>query len=66
MLDADPDRPCAALHPVAGLTAVYRLTDNWLIASDLAFERLLADAADSPIVQMRSQFTLGLNLGYHF
>jgi outer membrane scaffolding protein for murein synthesis (MipA/OmpV family) len=49
-----------------GVTAVYRLTDNWLIESDLAFERLLADAADSPIVQTRSQFSLGLNLGYHF
>jgi len=49
-----------------GATAVYRLDDHWLLESDLAYERLIGDAANSPIVEMRSQFALGLNLGYRF
>jgi len=47
-------------------TTIYLLDDHWLIESDLAFERLIGDAADSPIVQARSQFSVGLNLGYRF
>jgi outer membrane scaffolding protein for murein synthesis (MipA/OmpV family) len=49
-----------------GLTAAYLLTDNWIIIADGAYERLLGDAANSPIVETKSQFTLGLNLVYHF
>jgi outer membrane scaffolding protein for murein synthesis (MipA/OmpV family) len=49
-----------------GLTAVYRLDDSWLIESDLAYERLIGDAANSPIVETSSQFTAGVNLAYRF
>src|SRR5258708_25165751 len=49
-----------------GVTAIYRLDDNWLIVSDLAYERLLGDAANSPIVETSSQFTPNLNLAYRF
>ena len=49
-----------------GATAVYPLGEHWLIESDFAFERLIGDAADSPIVEARSQFSVGLNLGYRF
>jgi outer membrane scaffolding protein for murein synthesis (MipA/OmpV family) len=49
-----------------GVTAVYRLDERWLIESDFAYERLLGDAANSPIVETSSQFTAGLNLAYRF
>jgi len=49
-----------------GVTAVYRLDDNWLIESDFAYERLIGDAARSPIVETSSQFTAGVNLAYRF
>jgi outer membrane scaffolding protein for murein synthesis (MipA/OmpV family) len=49
-----------------GATAVYRIDDHWLLESDIAYERLIGDAADSPIVELRSQVAVGLNLGYRF
>jgi outer membrane scaffolding protein for murein synthesis (MipA/OmpV family) len=49
-----------------GVTAAYLLTDNWIIIADGAFERLIGDAANSPIVETKSQFAAGINLVYHF
>jgi outer membrane scaffolding protein for murein synthesis (MipA/OmpV family) len=49
-----------------GATAIYRIDDNWLIVSDFAYERLIGDAANSPIVETSSQFTANLNLAYRF
>jgi outer membrane scaffolding protein for murein synthesis (MipA/OmpV family) len=49
-----------------GATAIYRITDEWMVDCDLAFERLLGDAERSPVVQNSSQFTAILNLDYHF
>lgn len=49
-----------------GVTAVYLLGDKWIFVASGAFERLLGNAAKSPIVETRSQFTLDLNLVYHF
>ncbi len=49
-----------------GATSIYLLDEHWLIDCELAAERLLADAADSPIIERRWQFALGLNLGYRF
>lgn len=49
-----------------GATAIYHLSEHWLLESDLAYERLIGDAADSPIVERRSQVSVGVNLGYRF
>jgi outer membrane scaffolding protein for murein synthesis (MipA/OmpV family) len=34
--------------------------------SDFAYERLIGDAANSPIVETSSQFTANLNVSYRF
>ncbi len=49
-----------------GVTAIYFITDNWLIIADAAVERLLGDAARSPITQSRTQFTFDLSIAYTF
>jgi outer membrane scaffolding protein for murein synthesis (MipA/OmpV family) len=49
-----------------GLSAAYLLTDNWIIVANSAYERLLGQAGNSPIVEDKSQFTVDLNLVYHF
>lgn len=55
----------------AGLTfgLNYRLTGHWLLSGRLAYERLLGDAADSPIVAdegSENQTSLAVFLGYRF
>ena len=49
-----------------GIAATYRLTDNWLLDGDLAYERLLASAADSPIAETKNQVGASLTLDYEF
>jgi outer membrane scaffolding protein for murein synthesis (MipA/OmpV family) len=49
-----------------GLSAAYLITDNWVIVANSAYERLLGEAGNSPIVEDKSQFTINLNLVYHF
>jgi outer membrane scaffolding protein for murein synthesis (MipA/OmpV family) len=49
-----------------GLSAAYLLTDNWVIVANSAYERLLGEAGNSPIVENKSQFVANLNLVYHF
>lgn len=66
-----PDYTAEAGFRSAGLTLGlnYRLTDRWLLANRLAYDRLLGDAADSPIVTddgSRNQTRLMLFLGYRF
>jgi outer membrane scaffolding protein for murein synthesis (MipA/OmpV family) len=49
-----------------GATAIYKLGENWMLASDLAAARLLGDAARSPIVESRAEFTIDASLVYKF
>jgi outer membrane scaffolding protein for murein synthesis (MipA/OmpV family) len=48
--------------------ARYALTPNWSVVGSAGFERLVGDAADSPVVEegSRNQFTAGLGLTYRF
>lgn len=66
-----PEYTAEAGFRSAGLTLGlnYRLTDRWLLANRLTYDRLLGDAADSPIVTddgSRNQTWLALFLGYRF
>lgn len=49
-----------------GASAIYHRTDQWLINGDLAYERLLDSAADSPIVENPDQLGVSLNVAYEF
>jgi outer membrane scaffolding protein for murein synthesis (MipA/OmpV family) len=49
-----------------GATAVWLIGEHWLLVGEGAFERLLGDAAASPIPQTRTQLVLGLDIGYRF
>ncbi|HLI10787.1 MAG TPA: MipA/OmpV family protein [Alphaproteobacteria bacterium] len=49
-----------------GATGVYLLDKHWLIEGDAAYERLLADAAASPIIETKNQLVADINLGYRF
>lgn len=49
-----------------GATAVWLLGDHWLVIGQGAYERLLGDAAASPITETRTQFVVGLDVGYRF
>jgi len=49
-----------------GLSAVYHFTDHFFLDSDIAFERLLDSAANSPIVQDKNQLGVSVILGYEF
>ena len=49
-----------------GVTAVYFISDNWLVVADAAVEQLLGDAAHSPVTQSRTQFTFDLSIAYRF
>lgn len=49
-----------------GVTAIYQITDQWLLASDGAAQRLLGAAARSPIVESKAQFTIDLSAVYKF
>jgi outer membrane scaffolding protein for murein synthesis (MipA/OmpV family) len=43
----------------------YSITNRWRIGSILEYKRLVGDAADSPIVDDKNQFTAGVGLSYH-
>jgi outer membrane scaffolding protein for murein synthesis (MipA/OmpV family) len=49
-----------------GATAVWLFGDHWLLIGQGAYERLLGDAAASPITESRTQFVVGLDVGYRF
>jgi outer membrane scaffolding protein for murein synthesis (MipA/OmpV family) len=49
-----------------GATAVWLLGEHWLLIGTGAWERLLGDAAQSPIPETRNQLTIGTDLGYRF
>ncbi len=51
----------------AFLALVYHFNPNWHVATGLRFQRLVSDAADSPIVDTRgsaNQFVAGIGLAY--
>ncbi|MBB96524.1 MAG: MltA-interacting MipA family protein [Rhodobacteraceae bacterium] len=48
------------------LTARYALTQNWFVYGELGLGQLLGDAADSPIVQDKTQSTFAFFFGYRF
>ncbi len=50
----------------AGATYVHMFDDHWVIGADTGYRRLLGDAARSPIVETRLQFSFDVNLSYHF
>jgi outer membrane scaffolding protein for murein synthesis (MipA/OmpV family) len=49
-----------------GATVVYTFGDHWMLASDLAAARLLGDAARSPVVESRAEFTVDASIVYKF
>jgi outer membrane scaffolding protein for murein synthesis (MipA/OmpV family) len=49
-----------------GATNLYMMGDHWVIVSNLAYRRLLGDAARSPIIETRTQFSGDFNIGYRF
>jgi outer membrane protein len=65
----------SAYSPSAGLKGAgaevigrYQFTPQWAVIGSVAFERLLGDAADSPIAKAgdENQFTAKLGLSYRF
>ena len=49
-----------------GATSFYLIGAHWLIESDIAWRRLLGDAARSPIIETKQQIAVGVNIGYRF
>jgi outer membrane protein len=47
------------------ISAGYPITNRWQIGAMIEYKRLLGDAADSPIVDDKNQFTAGIGLSYH-
>ncbi len=50
----------------AGILAGYALDEHWSIGSRASYDRLVGDAADSPITKAKDQFKLSLGLTYSF
>ncbi|WP_420006252.1 MipA/OmpV family protein [Arenibacterium sp. LLYu02] len=48
------------------LSATYMFSENWMLRGQVEFGQLLGDAADSPIVQEKTQTTAGLFVAYRF
>ncbi len=49
-----------------GASGVYYFTDQWFLDADVALERLVASAANSPIVQDKDQLGISVIIGYSF
>jgi outer membrane scaffolding protein for murein synthesis (MipA/OmpV family) len=49
-----------------GTTAGYNFTEHWLVECDAAVQRLLGDAARSPVTEEKAQFLVAITLGYQF
>ena len=49
-----------------GVSAIYHLTEHLFLDSDMTLERLLDSAANSPIVQEKTQLGVSVVLGYEF
>lgn len=50
----------------AQIMAIYRLTTHWGIQASTGYDRLVGDAADSPVVKDENQFRIGMGLSYTF
>lgn len=48
------------------LNTSYQLTQRWTVSSSLKLEKLMGDAADSPVVEQELQPSLGVTVGYRF
>ncbi len=48
------------------LTSIYQWNKHWFTASELSVQKLVGDAADSPITQSNIDPEVTLTLGYHF
>jgi len=49
-----------------GATAIYHITEHWFVDGDIAWERLMASAGNSPIVQNRNELGVSVVTGYEF
>lgn len=49
-----------------GASSVYLMGDHWLLEGDVAWRRFLGDAARSPVIETKAQFTTDVNIGYRF
>jgi outer membrane scaffolding protein for murein synthesis (MipA/OmpV family) len=49
-----------------GVSIDYHYTDNWMINGDIGYERMLGDAAGSPIVQSKNQIGVAVTIAYEF
>ncbi len=49
-----------------GISAIYHFTDQWFVDGGVSFERLVASAGNSPIVEDRDQAGASLIIGYEF
>lgn len=48
-----------------GLKARYSITNRWRLGGKIEYKRLVGDAADSPIVDDKNQFLVGISISYH-
>jgi outer membrane scaffolding protein for murein synthesis (MipA/OmpV family) len=48
------------------IMVIYRLNQNWGIQSMAGYDRLVGEAADSPIVKDENQYFFGIGLAYEF
>lgn len=49
-----------------GLMGGYAFDRNWSITTRASWDRLIGDAADSPVVKDKDQFSLGAGISYRF
>jgi outer membrane scaffolding protein for murein synthesis (MipA/OmpV family) len=49
-----------------GISGTWFVTDHWFLEGDAAYERLLGDAASSPITEDSNQLAVSLSIGYRF
>jgi outer membrane protein len=46
--------------------ADYRLTSHWVLGVHAKYGKLQGDAADSPVTETKTQYTVGAFVSYHF